>query len=461
MMTRINERLVPARSATRRRLAKPFGLPFGLTIGLALAAAAVAGFGLSADHAQAQQKSEIKIGIVSFLSGPAAGPFGIPARDGSQLVIDGINGGTIPSPYDSKGILGAKIVPVFIDEAGGSAKQVGEFRNLVQRQNVDVVIGYISSGDCLAIAPVAEELKALTIFGDCGTPRIFEQGSYKYVFRTRSHAAMDNISAALYLKEMMPNIGRYGGINQNYAWGQDSWRDFSAAMSVLHPSAEVTTKQFPKIFAGQYSSEISALLLSRSDVVHSSLWGADLESFIFQATARGLNRRTQLVFTSAEPNMFRLGDKMPDGVLIGARGPYGVYAHDTPLNRWFRAEYIRRHDTPPVYASYVLGQAFLALKISVEKAAAANEGNWPTTEQIIAAMEYLEFEAFGSRVKLALGKGHQAITETAVGRYKYDEAAGGATIVDIKYYPAECVNPPEGAETVEWIRGGMKGARCN
>ena len=52
------------------------------------------------------------------------------------------------------------------------------------RQNVDIVIGYISSGDCLAIAPVAEELKKLTILFDCGTPRIFEDASYKYVFRT-------------------------------------------------------------------------------------------------------------------------------------------------------------------------------------------------------------------------------------------------------------------------------------
>ncbi len=58
----------------------------------------------------------------------------------------------------------------FLDEAGGTTKQVTEYRNLVQR-DVDLVIGYISSGDCLAVAPVAEELKKLTMFFDCGTPR--------------------------------------------------------------------------------------------------------------------------------------------------------------------------------------------------------------------------------------------------------------------------------------------------
>ena len=42
-----------------------------------------------------------------------------------------------------------------------------------------------------AAAPVAEELKTFTILFDCGTPRIFEDGSYKYVFRTSATATMD------------------------------------------------------------------------------------------------------------------------------------------------------------------------------------------------------------------------------------------------------------------------------
>ena len=78
---------------------------------------------------------------------------------------------------------------------------MSEFRNLVERQDVDFVIGYISSGDCLAIAPVAEEMKKLTVLFDCGTPRVFEERSYKYVFRTRPHATMDAVAAALYLLE--------------------------------------------------------------------------------------------------------------------------------------------------------------------------------------------------------------------------------------------------------------------
>ena len=232
----------------------------------------------------------------------------MPARNGAEVLVEALNaGGQVPGPYATKGIGGAPIEVVLIDEAGGTTKQVTEFRNLVQRQNVDLVVGYISSGDCLAIAPVAEELKKLTVFFDCGTPRIFEDASYKYVFRTGATATMDNVAAALYLAENKPGIKKFAGINQNYAWGQDSWNDFEASMKVLKPGVEVATSQMPKLGAGQYGAEISSLLGSGADVVHSSLWGGDLEAFILQASPRGLFKKSTVVLTAGETAMRQAG----------------------------------------------------------------------------------------------------------------------------------------------------------
>src|SRR5437764_11533068 len=152
-----------------------------------------------------------KLGVVTFLSGAAAGPFGVPARNAAEVLIESLDAGKLPAPYTQKGLGGRPVEVVFLDEAGGTAKQVSEYRDLVQRQNVDAVIGYISSGDCLAVAPVAEELKKLTILFDCGTPRIFEDASYKYVFRTAAHAAMDNVDAALYVTETLPKAKKAYG----------------------------------------------------------------------------------------------------------------------------------------------------------------------------------------------------------------------------------------------------------
>ena len=47
-------------------------------------------------------KDTVKVGIVSFLTGPAAGVFGVPAKQGAQIVIDAINNGTMPAPYNKQ-----------------------------------------------------------------------------------------------------------------------------------------------------------------------------------------------------------------------------------------------------------------------------------------------------------------------------------------------------------------------
>ena len=132
-------------------------------------------------HSTFASDKPIKIGIVTFLSGPAAGPFGVPAKIAADAIVESLNAGNVPHPYNSIGFSGRKIELVYVDEAGGASKQVTEFRNLVSRQKVDFIIGYISSGDCLAIPPVADELKTLTVLMDCGTPRVFEENDYKYV----------------------------------------------------------------------------------------------------------------------------------------------------------------------------------------------------------------------------------------------------------------------------------------
>jgi branched-chain amino acid transport system substrate-binding protein len=397
----------------------------------------------------AAETKPFRIGIVTFLSGGAAGPFGVPARNGAETVVEALNAGKLPAPYATKGLGGRPIEVVYIDEAGGTTKQVTEYRDLVQRQNVDAVIGYISSGDCLAVAPVAEELKKLTLFFDCGTPRIFEDAAYKWVFRTAAHAAMDNAAAALYVTEKLPKLKKVAGINQNYAWGQDSWADFEASVRALRPDVAIATSQMPKLLSGQYGAEISALLGANADVIHSSFWGGDLDALILQGAPRGLFKKSVALLTAGETATHKLGSQIPDGTIVGARGPHGVYAPDGELNKWFRTAYEDRYSLPPNYPAYHMAQALLGLKSAYEKA-----GKDPAPEQIAAALERLEFDTPSGKIRMAIGKGHQAVEPTVYGRTKL--VKGKLTFTDVKQYPAEKVNPPDGVKSADWIKSGFK-----
>jgi len=397
---------------------------------------------------------EVKLGVVTFLSGGAAGPFGIPARNAAELMIESINAGKIPAPYASKGLAGAVVKPVYVDEA--SKQKVADYKKLVQKDGVDAIVGYISSGSCKAIAPIAEEEKKLTVFFDCGTPQIFEDIVTKpnYVFRTAAHATMDNVAAAKYVLDVNADAKSIAGINQNYAWGQDSWRDFSASMAALKSSTSITTEQFPKIYAGQYGSEISALLTKKSDVVHSSFWGGDMEALVIQGGGRNLFERSQVILTTGETAIQRLGAQMPDGTIIGARGPNGPLAPESALNDWFKKAYFDRFGSNPTYPSYHMAQAILGIKSAMDKAGTTDQ------EAVKAALKGSTFESPSGTVSMALSDGHQAIQETAYGTYKFDKNTGKGTLVNIKRYAASCVNPPEGTKSIAWINSGFKGATC-
>ena len=424
----------------------------------AAAAALVASF---AAMTPAQAQEVFRIGVVSFLSGQAAESFGVPAVNGGKVLIDAFNKGEAPAPYNKDGFGGMKIEAVYVDENGGATKQVQELRNLYDREKVDAVVGYVGSGDCLAVAPVAEEMKRFLILYDCGTPRIFEDGKYNYVFRTASHGTMDNVALARYLKQRNIKVGTMNLINQDYAWGQDSRKDFVLSMEKLYPDAKVQSDLLPKFGSGQYGTEISQLMSKPADLTHSSFWGGDLQSFILQSAPRGLYKKSQVVLSAADHVLQGLGDKMPDGVILGARGAYGLMAPKSALNDWWWSIYQKAYNVYPVQAPYRMAQALLGLKLAAEKAMAANGGKKPTAEQLAAALKGSEWDAPGGKVRMMLGEGHQAIQETAIGRTKFDAAKKMVVMEDVQRFPAECVNPPANMKSEDWIKANFQGAKCN
>jgi branched-chain amino acid transport system substrate-binding protein len=429
--------------------------PCQLTTWVALAAACA-----SCSPVQAAENGKFRIGIVTFLSGGAAGPFGVPAANAAKLTVAAINGGTLPAPYNRKGIAGAEIELILVDENGGSTKQVEEYRNLVQRQKVDAVIGYISSGDCLAVAPVVEELQVPTIFFDCGTSRLFGAvKTPKYLFRTGLDAVVDNIALARYVAETRPHVKSVGAINRNYAWGRESWADFALAFRQLRPESKVAVEQWPTLGQGQYGAEVSALAVANPDMIYSSFWGGDMEAFVTQGSARGLFDNRLTVLTAGETGLDRFKDQLPNGSIVGARGPFGAFAPKNALSDWLRTAYNAEFKEAPTYPAFKMAQALLGLKAAAERNARA--GAMPTAQQLIDGLRGLTFEAPSGTVQMSRSGGHQAVQPVHYGEYRYDEKTRKTSLTNVKVYAGECVMPPDGATPAEWIGAGFPGAKCN
>ncbi|MBB5055226.1 MULTISPECIES: ABC transporter substrate-binding protein [Afipia] len=409
------------------------------------------------------QGQTFKLGIVTFTSGPGAESFGVPAWNSAKMLADAFNqGGQLPPPYDKIGLGGLKVEASVIDENGGTTKQVQELRNAYDRDGYDAVIGYISSSNCLAGAPVAEELKKILILFDCGTPRIFEDNKYRYVFRATAHATMDNVAMARYIAKRKLKSDDVGGINPDYAYGRDNWKDFQQSMVKLNDKAKIKSELWPKFGAGQYGTEISALLQANPQIVHTSLWGGDLQAFILQGAPRNLFKDRHVAIIAADHVFQPLGSRMPNDVLVGARGENGPFAAKSALNDWFVAAYEKQFaGQVPSQAPYRMAQSVLALKLAVDKAAAANGGKKPTADQIADALTGLEWEAPSGRIKMALGDGHQAIQANAIGLTKWNPATKRVEVVEVERFAAECVNPPVNVKSEEWIAQGFPEAKCN
>ena len=148
---------------------------------------------------------------------------------------------------------------------------------------------------------------------------------------------------------------------------------------------------------------------------------------------------------------------MPNGLVLGARGPYGILVRDrdTVLNNWFVSTYKNLYGTYPSGPAYQYGQAILATKIAYDKA-----GSDASNEQLADALRGITFESFSTTIEMKLGNGHQAATENGYGITEYDAENGENVVKDVKFCPASCVLPPEGQNSVDWIKGGMKGAKC-
>jgi branched-chain amino acid transport system substrate-binding protein len=293
--------------------------------------------------------------------------------------------------------------------------------------------------------------------------QIFEEAKYKYVFRTSAHLAIDGIGAARYLLTVKPDVKTVAGLNQDYAWGRDSWEVFIRALRKLKPDVQIVDTLWPKLMQGEFSVEISKLLSLRPEIVHSTFWGGDLTALINQGRARGLFDQVTFLFPLAGVSIEDFGRDFPDGIILGLRGPHWFEYPDPKENRLqkefidiYRAKYGKY---PMPHALYHFVSTLQGLKAAYEKAI-KDTGRWPTVDEVIKAFEYLEFDSPSGRISMAIGYGHQAVEPAVYGVTKFDPQLGFSRLDRVQVFPVKCVNPPDGVKTLDWIEQGFPGAQC-
>ena len=292
-------------------------------------AAAVGALSMSGVFAPAiAQARPVRLGILAPRSGIAAAP-GENGIRATQWATERFNA--------AGGIAGRKIELV-IEEESSPKDTIERFSKLVQQEKVDCVLGIISTGVGLALGPVVEEARALTIYWDGTTQDGVEEKipNPRYLFRSTDNECEAIMSSLLTIKHWKGQFATVAGINPDYSYGRNNMAAFVALLKRFNIEHRVVTEQWPKVGTMDLTSHVAALKSARPDLIFSSLLFADLPVFMKQAHAAGLTRDTKLVFPAAGwQHTLMKKEFTPEGMLFGHNTLYFANPNASPLAREF------------------------------------------------------------------------------------------------------------------------------
>ena len=127
------------------------------------------------------QARPCKLGILVPRTGIAASP-GISGLKATEWAVERFNAG---------GGIAGRSIELVVEEETSAKDTIERFQKLVQQDKVDCVLGIISTGVALALGPVVEEARALTIFWDGTTQDGVDEklANARYLFRAPTTSA--------------------------------------------------------------------------------------------------------------------------------------------------------------------------------------------------------------------------------------------------------------------------------
>ncbi|MCY4592091.1 MAG: ABC transporter substrate-binding protein [Alphaproteobacteria bacterium] len=322
-------------------------------------------------------QADIKIGVLYPTSGTGA-VYGVPAMQGHDMAVDEINGGG--------GVGGEMLVTFARDTKLKPAAAAAAAKELITKDNVDVLVGGLSSAVGLAISEVARQEGVIYIATIPKTIQMTTTKLHKHVFRTSSHTDFEGDAMA----QIVAQLGKTKlcDIQLDYAYGHDLAAGIEKGLKRHAPNVEKVIDLRSKLGATDYNAQITQILGTGCDVVTSGLWGSHFVNFAQQAQPFGLF--DQVVYISggeiaSHEIAGRMGKDYPDNVWSNTYELW--YDHTVPAHEKFQADLAARAGTKETAMWPVL--AYIGVKFI---AAAAEKAGSTDADELAAALEGMSID---------------------------------------------------------------------
>jgi len=276
--------------------------------------------------------SELKIGFLSTLSGPAGG-IGNEIRDGFNLALK-LSGGKLG---------GLPTEVVFADDTlnPDTGRQLVE--RMLKRDRVNLMTGIVFSNVMLAVWPTILDSRVFYIAPNATPTAITGKGCSPYFFSASwpneaHHEAAGTFAQSKGFKNAFL-------IAPNYPAGKDALTGFKRTYK-----GNIVNEFYSKLNQLDYSAELAQIRAAKPDALYAFLPGGMGINFIKQFVAAGLSSEIQLIvpgFASDQDVVRAVGEPML-GMFDTSQWAYDL---DNDANRKFVAEFQKEYKRiPTLYA---------------------------------------------------------------------------------------------------------------
>jgi branched-chain amino acid transport system substrate-binding protein len=356
---------------------------------------------------------DIKVGIVDTYSGPAA-VFGNDALNGFKLAVNEIN---------KQGVLGGKIVFTTRDEQFKVDIALNMAKELVLKENVDVLVGTINSGASMAISEaVAKKEKIPFIVWTAKSENITGKAGHRYVFSTAENTAMAGKSAAVAFAQKPYKKFWIAGDDYEYghAIADAVWRN----LKKIKPEVETIGKTWWKPGEPDLIPYLTAIQAAKPDCIIFATGGLSMANVLKAMKATGMeNKIPAWIHTATDHSVLKpLGMNAPEGVMGTIQ--YHYYYPDLAANKKFVKDFQAAYGNPPGFP------AFNAYTTAYFIAEAFRQAGKIDKEKFIDSLEGLKVDTPVGKVEMRACD-HQAVYPMFLGTTKISKEFGGAISSDI------------------------------
>lgn len=312
----------------------------------------------------------IKIGVLASMTG-ALESYGKQTTRGFELGLEYATDGTME-------VAGKKIEFIIEDTETKPEVAVQKATKLLEDDEVDFLVGSSSSGDTLAVLPLAEEYETIMVVEPAVADSITGSEFNPYIFRTARNSSQDAVAGAAAIAGPGVKIATFA---PDYSYGWDGVKAFKQAAEDL--GAEIILEEYADPEATDFSSHIQKIIDAKPDYLY-VIWSGTNSPWNQIADMKVQDRGIKI--STGAPDIPALKTM---NALVGMEG-FTVYYHELPdneINDWLVEEHNKRFNEPPDLFTPGGMTAAIAIVEALKKTEGDTDAN-----KLIEMMEGMTFD---------------------------------------------------------------------